>query len=50
MKKESRNWQKIGESLPKEWDIREFWMDGHQIILTSKGIWTCIDSPAEYKG
>lgn len=40
-----RNYQGVGETLPKEWGITEFWMDGNQVILTSKGVWTVIKSP-----
>lgn len=39
-----RNWQKIGESLPKEWEITEFWMDGKHIVLTSQGLWVELES------
>lgn len=48
MKKESRNWQKVGESLPKEWGITEFEMDGKHIVLTSKGIWMELKSPEQW--
>ena len=43
----SRNYQSIGESLPKEWNITEFWMDGVQVVLTSKGIWAPLISPKD---
>ena len=38
----TRNWQLIGESLPKELNITEFWMDGEHIVLTSQGIWAVL--------
>lgn len=45
----SKNYQSIGEGLPKEWGITEFWMHGKHIVLTSKGIWMPLESPEEYK-
>lgn len=44
-----RNYQKIGESLPKEWEITEFWFEGVQVVLTSKGLWVPVESPEEYR-
>ena len=43
------NWKKVGEALPKEWGINEFWMEGKHIVLTSRGIWMVLESPEEYK-
>lgn len=43
----NRNWQNIGDSLPKEWGITEFWLCGKHIVLTSKGIWVVLESPKE---
>ena len=43
------NWQSVGDALPKEWNITEFWMEGQHIVLTSKGIWMVLESPEEYK-
>lgn len=44
-----RNWQSVGEALPKEWGVTEFWMEGQHIVLTSRGIWMVLESPEEYK-
>lgn len=47
IKKGTHNWQKVGESLPKEWGITEFWMNGNHVVLTSKGIWMVLQSPEQ---
>lgn len=42
-----RNWQKVGDALPKEWGVTEFWMNDKHIVLTSRGIWMPLESPSE---